>query len=96
MKKFKCYKHYVNSQHAEQTDSAPSNSPVSTPKNFGLDHINSLPNNKTSTLTKLKALAEDKLNVAKMIISVFVRVENIVGKGENMLVSYRVFQSLLL
>ena len=32
--------------------------------------------------TKLKAFAEDKLNVTKMIISVFDRLENIVGKGE--------------
>ena len=32
--------------------------------------------------TKLKAFADNKLNVTKMIISVFHRVENIVGKGE--------------
>ena len=32
--------------------------------------------------TKLKAFADDKLNVTKMIISVFDRVEKIVGKGE--------------
>ena len=32
--------------------------------------------------TKLKAFSDDKLNVTKMIISVFDRVENIVGKGE--------------
>ena len=32
--------------------------------------------------TKLKAFADDKLNLAKMIISVFDRVEIIVGKGE--------------
>ena len=32
--------------------------------------------------TKLKAFADDKLNVTKKIISVFDRVENIVGKGE--------------
>ena len=31
----------------------------------------------------LKAYADDKLNVAEMIISFFDRVENIVGKGEN-------------
>ena len=30
----------------------------------------------------MKAFADDKLNVTKMIISVFDRVENIVGKGE--------------
>ena len=32
---------------------------------------------------KLKAFADDKLNVAEMVISALVRVENIVGKGEN-------------
>ena len=34
-------------------------------------------------LTKLKAFADDKINVAKMMIPVFDRLENIVGKGEN-------------
>ena len=34
-------------------------------------------------MTKFKAFAENKLNVAKIFISVFDRVENIVGKGEN-------------
>ena len=34
-------------------------------------------------MTKLKAFADDKLNVAKMTISLFDRVENTVGKGEN-------------
>ena len=34
-------------------------------------------------LTKLKAFADDKFNVAKMVISLLDRVENIVGKGEN-------------
>ena len=33
--------------------------------------------------SKLKALADDKINVAEMITSVSERVENIVGKGEN-------------
>ena len=32
---------------------------------------------------KLKAFADVKLNLAKMMISLFDRVENIVGKGEN-------------
>ena len=31
----------------------------------------------------LKAFADDKFCVAKMVISVFDRVENIVGRGEN-------------
>ena len=34
-------------------------------------------------MTKLKAFAEDKSNVARMIISLLDRVENTVGKGEN-------------
>ena len=34
-------------------------------------------------VTKLKAHADDKLNVAKMMISHCDRVENPVGKGEN-------------
>ena len=32
--------------------------------------------------TKLKAFADHKLNVTKMVISIFDRVENIVEKGE--------------
>ena len=35
------------------------------------------------TFTKLKAIADDIFNVAKMMISVFDAVENIMGKGEN-------------
>ena len=34
-------------------------------------------------MTKLKAFAENKSNVAKVMISVFDRVENILGKAEN-------------
>ena len=34
-------------------------------------------------MTKLKAFADDKLNVTKMTISLFERVENTVGKEEN-------------
>ena len=50
--------------------------------------------------TKLKAFADDKLNITKMIISVFDREENIVGKGEiactsNFSFSYNVFKRLL-
>ena len=41
------------------------------------------PNAKISDLTKLKAFADDKLNVAKRMISLFDRVENTVEKGEN-------------
>ena len=32
---------------------------------------------------KFKGFADDKLNVAKIMISVYDRVENNVGKGEN-------------
>ena len=34
-------------------------------------------------MTKFKVFADDKLNVAQMMISVFDKVKNIVGKGEN-------------
>ena len=34
-------------------------------------------------MTKLKAFADGKLNVAKITISVLDREENILGKGEN-------------
>ena len=44
---------------------------------------NSLPNNKILVLTKLKAFADSKFNVAKILISVFDRAINIVGKREN-------------
>ena len=52
------------------------------------------------TRPKLKAFADDKLNVTKMIISVFDRVENIVGKGEiactnNSSFSHNVFKRRL-
>ena len=39
--------------------------------------FNSLPNNKILDQTKIKAFADNKLNVTKMIISVFDRVENL-------------------
>ena len=42
-----------------------------------------LQHNKILDVTKLKAFADNKLDVAKMRISLFHRVENIVGKGEN-------------
>ena len=45
--------------------------------------FNPLPCNKIFDMTKLKALGEDKLNVAKMTICVFDREQNTVGKGEN-------------
>ena len=42
-----------------------------------------LPNDKILDMTKLKAFADDKINVPQIMISVFDRVEDIVGKGEN-------------
>ena len=45
--------------------------------------LNSLPNSKLLDLSKLKAFADDRINVAEMMFSVSDREENIVGKGEN-------------
>ena len=45
--------------------------------------IDSLPNDKILDWAKLKALADDTIKLAKMMIFVFDRVENIVEKGEN-------------
>ena len=50
---------------------------------FICHHFDTLPNNKIFDLTKLKAFAYDKLNVARMTISLLDRVENTVGKEEN-------------
>ena len=62
--------------------------------------INPFPPDKILDQTKLKAFADNELNVTKMIISVFDRVENIVGKGEiactsNFSFSHNVFKRLL-
>ena len=43
----------------------------------------SSPDEKILDVTKLKAIADDKLIIAKMTISLFDRVENTVRKGEN-------------
>ena len=61
--------------------------------------INPFPHNKILDQTKLKAFADDKLNVMKMIISVLDIVENIMGKGEitcssNTSFSHNVFKRL--
>ena len=45
--------------------------------------VNSLPSDKIVHRTKLKAFADNKLNIAKMTISLYDRVENNVVKGEN-------------
>ena len=48
-----------------------------------LDYHLTLPNDKILDVTKLKAFADDKINVVQIMIPVLKRVENIVGKGEN-------------
>ena len=45
--------------------------------------INSSLNNKILDLPKLKAFADDKINVTQNLKFALGRVENIVGKGEN-------------
>ena len=45
--------------------------------------LNLYPNEKILDKTKLKAIADDKLNITVMMISLFDRVENTVGKWEN-------------
>ena len=67
---------------------------------FNLDQSRILSSGKFFIQTKLKAFADDKLSITKMIISVFDRVENIVGKGEiactsNFSFSHNVFKWLL-
>ena len=62
--------------------------------------FNPLRDNKILDQTKLKAFADDKLDVTKMIISVFDRVENIVGIEEiacksNFSFSHNVFKRFL-
>ena len=45
--------------------------------------MDSLPNDKFSDWSKLKAFADDKSSVAEKLKLVVRRVENILGKGEN-------------
>ena len=45
--------------------------------------ITPIPNDKILVWTKLKAFAEGKLDVAKIMISFYDMIKNIVGKGEN-------------
>ena len=45
--------------------------------------LNSLPNEKNLDWSKLKASAENKMNLNEKLKLVSGRVENIVGKGEN-------------
>ena len=46
-------------------------------------NLNSLPNNKILDQSKLKALADDTINVNRTLKIVLGWVENILGKGEN-------------
>ena len=45
--------------------------------------LNSISSYKFLDWSKMKVFADDVFNVVMMIISIFYRVENIVGKGEN-------------
>ena len=53
------------------------------PTQNGILNFNSLPNEKFLDWSKLKAFADDKINMTQNLKFVFGRVENIVGKGEN-------------
>ena len=46
-------------------------------------YYNSLPNDKILDWSKLKAFADNKINVTEKLNFLLERVENIVGKGEN-------------
>ena len=64
------------------------------------ERFNPFPHNKILDQTKWKAFADNKLNVTKMIFSVFDKVENTEGKGEiasisNFSFSHNVFKRLL-
>ena len=53
-------------------------------KNKYIQHnINSLPHDRLSDWSELKAFADGKINVLKMMIFVFDKVANIVGKEEH-------------
>ena len=63
--------------------------------------FNPLPNDNVWDVTQLKAFADDKLNLARMMNSLLEREENTVGKGENagyqqFLLFPQCFQNLLL
>ena len=49
--------------------------------------INSLPNDKILEVTKLKAFTDDNLNIAKMTISLFNRVETLWKKEKKLVTS---------
>ena len=53
--------------------------------------VNPLPNNKILDWSKLKAIADDKMKVLKMVIFVFDMIENIVEKEGNASYQYFLF-----
>ena len=62
--------------------------------------FNSVPNDKILDWSKLKAFADNKINVTEKLKFVLGRVENIVGKGENVVYKHvllfpQYFQRLL-
>ena len=59
-----------------------------------LNNINSLPNDKFLDWSKLKAFADDKINVTEKPKFVLERVENIMGKEENMVTSNLTFSHI--
>ena len=66
-------------------------------KELGIQHfdglfcINPLPNNKILDWSKLKAFADNKMNVTKNLKFGLGRVENMVGKGENAIPTFSPF-----
>ena len=60
-----------------------SNLKLSSEHSFSLEEFNPFPNDKFLDVTKLKAFADEKLNVAKISIFLFDKAENTVVKGEN-------------
>ena len=57
--------------------------------------FNPLPNDKFLDITKLKAIADNKLNIAEMMISPFDSEEKTVGKEENAGSQYKSFENTL-
>ena len=51
--------------------------------NIWYNRVNPSPNDKFLDWSKLKALADDKINVTEKLKFIYGRVGNIVGKGEN-------------
>ena len=60
-------------------------SPITSQTTSGVceNFINSSQKHKMLALTEMKAFADDKFSIAKMMVSVFGKVENTVRKGEN-------------